>query len=377
MEPIQKNNSGKISEERSRPQSILGTSTRYGHIGVQGSKILVNGQTPADKFYGVVDATFLEFAILAYLEGQSEYAGKSSVFNGPDTGEYGPVSPNDTAAHFFDRYFALLAYYHCCLVRVGAFDIWGTGVLYDAWSDHHEAYVSLLKTIGAAARSHGVWIVLALAGSTEYPTYPFEGSGSVFNSTTDAYHNYIKYCNGVMSSLNDQEGIAWFDLFNEPDHNTCHAGYWSTGGGKTAFHTWACSVANDTVDVSSHPRTMGVAGLGNMFGWGKSDFDLCTGTVPFEIASRHYYASNDDPYNFTTPEEWATADNKPLYWGELAYNAAYPLVRYIFAEQTIFANGGQAVTSMVLTGTTAYPFGDSTIFHEMTLGSNDKNDHTQ
>jgi hypothetical protein len=47
---------------------------------------------------------------------------------------------------------------------------------------------------------------------------------------------------------------------------------------------------------------MGVAGLGNMFGWGQVDLDVCTGKVPFEIASRHYYASNKDMNNFATPK---------------------------------------------------------------------------
>jgi hypothetical protein len=339
----------------------VSAATTYGSVSVQGSIILVNGQIPVDKFYGVVDTTMLQYAILTYIDGQTQYAGKSSVFNGPDTGNYGAVSPNDTAAHFFDRYFALLSYYHCNLVRVGAGDIWGTGILYEAWTNHQDDLISLLKTMDNAAEAHNVWIVPVLAGSTEYPAYAFGGTGSVFNNTTSAYQNYISYSNGMMSSLDGLAGIAWFDVFNEPDHNACYADYWSTNGGKTAFHGWASSVANDTADASGHPRTMGVAGLGDMFGWGKDDFDLCTGTVPFEIASRHYYASNSDTYIFATPETWAKADSKPLYWSELAYNAVYPLVRYTFAEQAIFANGGQAITTMVLTGTAGYPLGVSTV----------------
>ena len=331
-------------------------SSTYGTVSVQGSEILVDGQTPSDKFYGVVDTTALQFAILTYIYGETQYAGKTSVFNGPDTGNYGPVSPNDTPAHFFDRYFALLAYYHCNLVRIGAGDSWGTGIQYDAWMDHHDAFVSLLKTMEAAAEAHDVWVVLVLAGSQDYPTYQFGGSGSVFEPSSSAYRNYIAYSNDVMASLTGLKGIGWFDLFNEPDHDFIWTKYWSSNGGKTAFHAWACSVANDTAGRSSHPRTMGVAGLGLMFGWGKTDFDLCTGTVPFEIASRHYYASNSDMNNFATPEQWAKADGKPLFWGELAYNAVYPLIRYDYAEQAIYANGGQIITSMVLTGTDNYPF---------------------
>ena len=335
-------------------------SSTYGTVSVQGSEIMVDGQTPSDKFYGVVDTTALQFAILTYIYGEAQYAGKTSVFNGPDTGNYGPISPNDTPAHFFDRYFALLAYYHCNLVRIGAGDSWGTGIQYDAWVDHHDAFVSLLKTMEVAAEAHDVWVVLVLAGSQDYPAYQFGGSGSVFEPSSSAYHNYIAYSNDVMASLTGLKGIGWFDLFNEPDHDYIWTKYWSSHGGKTAFHAWACSVANDTAGRSSHPRTMGAAGLGLMFGWGKTDFDLCTGTVPFEIASRHYYASNSDMNNFATPEQWAKADGKPLFWGELAYNAVYPLIRYDYAEQAIYANGGQIITSMVLTGTDNYPFAGNT-----------------
>jgi hypothetical protein len=330
----------------------------YGTVSVQGTNILVDGQTPANKFFGVVDTTALQFAVLTYIDGQTQFAGKTSVFNGPDTGDYSAVSPNDTPAKFFDRYFALLAYYHCNLVRIGAGDSWGTGIMYDAWVNHHDAFVSLLLTMEAAAEAHDVWVVLVLAGAAEYPTYTFGGSGSVFNSATSAYHNYISYCRGVMASLTGLKGIAWYDVYNEPDHNACYANYWMNNGNKVAFHAWACSVADDTAGASSHPRSMGVAGLGSMFGWGQSDFDLCTGTVPFEIASRHYYASATGPSNtylFSNPESWAKADGRPLYWGELGDNSVYPLIRYTFAEQAIFENGGQAITSMVLTGTAGYP----------------------
>lgn len=335
----------------------VSAATTYGRVTVSGANILVNGVVPTTKFYGVVDTTVLQFAILTYIEGQKQYAGRSSVFYGPDTNpNQTHITPNDTADHMFDKYFTLLAYYNCNLVRIGAGDKWGTGIMYDAWMNHRQAFTTLLKTMEAKAEAHNVWIVLVLAGSNEYPAYTFGGSGSVFSTYSSAYFRYISYCNGVMSTLSGYKGIAWYDLFNEPDHNSCYSGYWSTHGGKNAFYSWATNVARSTAYKSDHPRTMGVAGLGNMFGWGQSDFDLCTGKVPFEIASRHYYASNSDVYNFATPEQWAKNDNKPLYWGELANNSVYPLVRYTFAEKAIYANGGQAITSMVLTGTAGYPY---------------------
>jgi hypothetical protein len=101
---------------------------------------------------------------------------------------------------------------------------------------------------------------------------------------------------------------------------------------------------------------MGVAALGTLFSWSKADFDLATGKVGFEIAHVHYYGGNKDAANFAGPEEWAKADGTPLFWGELGENNEYPLTRYSFAEDTIWASGGQAITSMVLTGTAGYPY---------------------
>ncbi len=335
------------------------SAASYGPVTVKGTKILVNGQAPTEKFFGVVDTTALAYAILAYIEGQTQYAGKSSVFLGPDTSSYAPVTPSATAAQFFDSYFALLSYYGCNLVRLGPGDSWGTGIQYDAWVNHHDAFASLLRSMTSAAEAHGVWICLVMAGAAEYPTYAFGGTGTVFDTGSTAYRNYIAYSKGVMALLDGEDGVFCYDLFNEPDHNNCYTGYWSSKGGKTAFSTWSSAVAAATASVSAHPRTMGVAGLGYLFGWGKADFDLCTGKVPFEIASRHYYASatgSSNTYLFSDPEAWADADGKPLFWSELAYNGVYPLVRYTFGEQSIWSAGGQAITSMVLTGTAGYPY---------------------
>ena len=89
----------------------------------------------------------------------------------------------------------------------------------------------------------------------------------------------------------------------------------------------------------------------------------------FEIAHRHYYASAEDSSLFEEPEEWAENSNIPLYWGELADNSVYPLTRYSFAEEEIWDAGGQAITSMVLTGTAGYPYTGGTL--EPALSSSD------
>ena len=343
----------------SEAQAASATSLS-GRVTVSGTDILIDGEIPEEKFFGVVDTTALQFAIMAYVNGDMTVAGKNSVFNGPDTSPNGgKISQNATAGDFWHQYFALMKHYDCNLVRIGAGDSWGSALQYEAWLNHRDSYNSILKTMCEEAMEHGVWLCFVLAGSQEYPTYQFGGEGSVFDTSSSAYSNYIQYCNSMMSMLEDENAIAMYDMFNEPDHNNCDANYWH--GNKQAFSNWASSVAEDTRDSSTHPRTMGVAGLGNLFGWSKEDFGLSTGNVGFEIAHRHYYASAKDSSLFSQPEGWADSYGLPLLWGELADNSVYPLIRHIFGEEAIWDAGGQAITSMVLTGTEGYPYTGGTL----------------
>ncbi len=332
-------------------------ATTYGRVTVSGTNMLVNGAVPAQKFIGVVETTALQFAILAYIEGETGVAGKTSHLNGPDTAGQGYIPYHATAEQFWHQYFALSAYYNTNLVRLGAGDQWGSSIQYQAWLNHHDAYISLLRTMAVQAEQHGVWIALVLAGSQEYPTYSYGGTGTVFDPSSSSYSRYIAYARDTMAALENENAIAMYDVFNEPDHNIVADNYWK--GDKVRFNAWEQAVARDTAGVSTHPRTMGVAGLGNLFGWGKADFDLATGNGGFEILHRHYYASATgaaNAYLFTDPESWAKQSGKPLYWGELAYNGVYPLTRWDFGEQTIWAAGGQAIAPMVLTGTPGYPY---------------------
>ena len=115
---------------------------------------------------------------------------------------------------------------------------------------------------------------------------------------------------------------------------------------------------------------MGVAEEDTMFGWNQADFNLATGDVGFEICEVHYYGSSSNPASFSSAQQWAAAAGKPLFWGELGYNLNYPLVRYTAGEDAIWANGGQAITSMVLTGTSGYPYTGGTLnYPDVTIGS--------
>ena len=331
-----------------------------GRVTVSGTDILIDGEIPEEKFFGVVDTTALQFAIMAYVNGDTSVAGKNSVFDGPDTSSNGgKISQNATANDFWHQYFALMKHYDCNLVRIGAGDSWGSSIQYQAWLNHRESYVSMLKTMCEEAMEHGVWVCLVLAGSQEYPAYQFGGEGSVFDTSSSAYSNYIQYCKSMMSLLENENAVAMYDMFNEPDHNNCNANYWH--GDKQAFSNWASAVAEDTSGSSTHPRTMGVAGLGTLFEWSRDDFGLSTGDVGFEIAHRHYYASAKDSSLFSQPEAWADHYGLPLLWGELADNSVYPLIRHTYGEEAIWNAGGQAITSMVLTGTDGYPYTGGTL----------------
>jgi hypothetical protein len=334
-------------------------ASSYGRVSVSGTSILINGQATSEQFFGVVETTALQWAIVAYINGETAVAGKTSHLNGPDTAGQGYIPYHETAEQFWHQYFAITAYYDCNLVRMGAGDKWGTSIQYEAWQYHHDAYISMLKTMCAEAEEHGVWLCFVLAGSQEYPTYTYGGSGSVFDTSSSAYANYIAYAKDTMKALDGQNSIFMYDVFNEPDHDLVYNNYWSSHGGKTAFNSWAKAIASATAGVSTHPRTMGIAGLGRMFGWGQSDFNLATGNCGFEILHRHYYASatgSSNAYLFGDPEAWADAVGKPLFWGELGYNGVYPLTRYTFGEQSIRNAGGQLIATMVLTGTPGYPY---------------------
>jgi hypothetical protein len=335
------------------PTASAATS-QIGRVTVSGSDILVDGVKPTHPFYGVCDTTALAFAIDNYINGNHAVAGWTSVFNGPDTSGNVPVTPNDTPDKFWNQYFAQMKYYGVNLVRIGAADTWGTAMQYNAWMDHREQYYDLLHSMSYYASANGVYLCFVVAGAQEYPTNYFGGSGSVFDPYSSAFAGYVTYAKATMVELENENAIAMYDLFNEPDHNLVNANYWH--GNKVQYNIWSNAVADATAGVSSHPRTMGVAGYGNLFGMTQEDFNLATGNTRFEILHRHYYGSNADPYNFQAPEQWADAVGKPLLWGELANNGPYPLVRYTFGEQAIWAAGGQAITSMVLTGTSGYPY---------------------
>ena len=90
-----------------------------------------------------------------------------------------------------------------------------------------------------------------------------------------------------------------------------------------------------------------------------------------KICEVHYYGSSSDAGSFSSAQQWAAAAGKPLFWGELGYNAVYPLIRYTTAEDAIWANGGQAITSMVLTGTPGYPYTGGTITGPAQTGGQD------
>jgi hypothetical protein len=325
-----------------------------GRVTVSGTDILVDGKRPNHQFYGVVDTTALAFAIEAYIYGNRNVAGWTSVFNAPDTGKHVPVTPNDTPDAFWNQYFAQMKHYGVNLVRIGAGDSWGTEHQYKAWKNYQDEYFDLLHSMSYYAQANGVWLCFVLAGAQEYPTYHYYGTGSVFDPSSSAFANYIEYSRSTMVELENENAIAMYDMFNEPDHNNVNTYYWH--GNKVQYNQWSKAVDASTAGVSGHPRTLGVAGFGNLFGMTKRDFDLATGDAGFEILHRHYYGSNADPTNFALPEEWAKDAGKPLLWGELANNGPYPLIRYDYGEKAIWKAGGQAITSMVLTGTPGYPY---------------------
>lgn len=345
------------------PVTLTAVSAADPGLGVDGNHIQIDGKNVDRPLFGVCDTTVLQFAIMSWIDGETAYAGKNQIFP-----NFGGTVPCSNEAELWGKYFSLAEHYGLDLVRIGAADKWGTDLQYNAWLNHHEAYIALLLNMSRYADAHGVKVILVLAGTQDYPAPYFGASDNSFSITSQAYANYIAYARDTMTCLANATGIGIIDMCNEPDHNLAYSKYWSTNGGKAAYFTWACDIANKTSAYNFHPRLIGVAGLGDMFGWGQSDFNLATGNVPFELNDRHYYAKIDHAYLFTDPESWSQETGKPLVWTELGNNSNYPEMRWPFAEQQIAAAGGQAYVAMTLLGTANYPYAgeiaDTTIFPE-------------
>jgi hypothetical protein len=329
---------------------------------VDGTDIKIGGTSIADPLFGVCDTTVLQFAIMSWINGESAtYAGDNQIFP-----NFGGTIPCTNSSQLWGKYFTLAEYYGLDLVRIGAADKWGTDLQYYAWHDHHDQYIALLVEMADYAEAHGVKVILVLAGTQDYPGPSFGAADNSFVTTSTAYANYIAYARDTMTCLKDAPGIGIIDVWNEPDHNLCWSKCWSGSGGKSAYHAWACDIADKTAAYNFHPRLIGVAGLGDMFGWGQAEFDLATGDIPFELNDRHYYAKINDAYLFWDPESWSQDTGKPLIWTELGNNTNYPEERWPFAEQQIAAAGGQAFVAMTMLGTANYPYTgeivDTTVF---------------
>ncbi len=327
-------------------------SAAGGSLGVSGTQITLNGAPIEDTLKGVVDTTALQYSLEAWVNGEIATAGKNQNFPSP-------VSriPTTSLDDFWETYFAYCQHFDLQLVRLGASDNWGSEVLYTAWLDHRENFYRVMDTMAEKAADHGVFVILVLAGTQDYPAYDFGGQGNPFDTGSAAYSNYLTYARDVMAHLAPQRGIGMYDLWNEPDADKVDQKYWK--GDKVAFSAWATRVAQDTSGQAFHPRTMGVAGFGRLFDWGQADFDLATGQVPFEVAHRHYYASVYDPRSARDPEIWAEKAGKPLLWGEVGNNGQLIQTRWPLMEEQISEKGGEAICSIAMIGTDGYPYHSS------------------
>ena len=338
------------------PQSAQATALPA--ISVSGTHITVGGTNAASTIQGFDETTALIFAVDAYVNGQTANWGKNMNFPVPDSGKLAV----DSLPELWYAYFWFCAHYNMQAVRIGAGDIWGTGMLYNAWKNHPTQFFQVLDEMCHQANDRGIYVELVIAGSQEYPVYTFGGTGTVWthsHAAGTAYQNYFLYAKSIANHFNSSSynsALFAVDCWNEPDHTSVVAGYWHTD--KTGFHNWASAVAADITPQSPHIIDMGVGTVGdNLFTtWGSSDFQLATGNNGFDVCHRHFYASASDNYLFDDPHTWANTAGKPLIWGEIDNNANYPYTRWTFAEQRISHNLDGAWFTMVMRGTSGYPY---------------------
>ena len=327
-----------------------------GMVGVSGEDLTIDGER-ASGLGGVDESTALIFALQAYCHGQVEDWGRNMNFPGPDTGQL----DCDSLLELWHQYFWLCDHYDLGLVRIGASDMWGSKVMHEAWLWHRAAFMDVLSTMLHEAEEHGVYVCLVLAGSQQYPLYAFGGSGSVLDSSSQAYANYISYCTDVISNvdaMNSTAALFSYDVWNEPDHLSVNKAYWA--GDQLMFRRWAEGVSSDICPLTEHIVEMGTGGYTGLGGlwptWSFSSFLNITGLTGFDVCHLHFYASAQADYLVTDPLNWSAAVGKPLHWGELARNDVYPLQRWSWFESKLAESGADAWCNMVLRGMEGYPF---------------------
>jgi len=348
--------------------TVVGTHLAIGGVTVNPSVPIIDG---------VDDTTVLQWMILAYINGKPQYSGWNQNF---PTAAAWQTNNNYTCYSVddcWDKYFRLMKYYSLTMLRVGGGNTWGTDIMFKAWLNNRTLFYSVLDSMADNAQEYGIYVTLNLAGTQDFPAYMFGANGdafsaanTAFNTSSAAYANFTKYANDVMKQMNASAGIGVIDLWNEPDHDKVYKRYWNNdtyfaaGTGRVNFTTWGTKLAQDTAiyadnGANFHPRVLGAACQGMMFGWGQSNFNACTGSIPFEINSRHYYSKANDTYLFTNPEAWSDATGKPLFWNELGYSdypTVWPEAYWPFAETNINASGGQAFCWMALNLYPNYPY---------------------
>ena len=329
-------------------------------IGVSGTHITVGGVNAASTFKGFDETTGLVFALDVYCNGHTQHYGKNQNFPAATTSTYQAQLNVATLGQFWYAYFWFCAHYGFQTVRIGAADIWGTTIMYQAWKDSQVKFFQVLDEMCAYADARGIYLDITLAGAQEWPSYAFGGSGNVYTHSHvagTAYQNYYLYAKSVLNHFNSSahnNAVFSIDVFNEPDHDIVNTNFWA--GSDATFQAWAHNVALDLTPQSSHIVDMGIGGQGNLFSFNYANFLNATGLSGFDVVHRHYYASANDNYLFDSPNTWADLVGKPLIWGELAKNNVYPVVRWTFAEARISSNLDGAWYAMALGGTTGYPY---------------------
>ncbi|MEM0448693.1 MAG: hypothetical protein QW520_02600, partial [Methanomassiliicoccales archaeon] len=316
-------------------------------------------------FVGVDDTTVLVFAVLAHCYEESSFWGKNMNFPSPDD----EVLKCGSLADLWHQYFWLCNYYGLNLVRLGASDMWGTKVLFEAWRDRTSSFYEVLNEMLRQANEHGVWVCLVLAGSQEYPAYNFRGEGSVFEVGSEAYVNYIEYCAAIMSVMDTSDysrAIFSYDCWNEPDHLSVNKAHWK--GDQMKFRHWAENISSTLCPLTENMVEMGTAGYAGAGGlwseWGLGSFLNITGLTGFDTCHLHLYASVEKTYLITDPLNWSAYVGKPLHWGEVAKNDVYPLQRWAWFEERLLEQKAFAWCNMVLRGTPGYPFTGTIPPHE-------------
>jgi hypothetical protein len=289
----------------------------------QGTQIMRNG-TPIQLFGVNDDMAFV------YTYWGSTYVGKNSNF----PAYAGTISGVSTPDAFWQAHFRFFLHYQQSagaygspapnLFRVTVGWDFGSEDSYVAWSSNPAGYFADFDAMVKWAKAAGVYLVPMLMESPMDRSYMWQ----YFDIASARYAHLVAFERALMSKYANEPTVAIWDVFNEADM----APYWPTHGNFAAFKAWEQRLVTDVRSATPQLLTVGHAMTSAsstfpndpwLHGFNQTWYNAFSAIVGVNVSHIHVYGTAEDQYLIDWMVGWTTALGKPMFTGELGYNA-YP-----------------------------------------------------